>query len=105
MLSAGRTDRFAAALELLPRQDFFMPHYRIEGTQQSSGRKNTRAVYALGVDHAKELAEEKGISVEFCERQEDAPPTDRQIEPPRLSWRLFGLSHAVSATRDSASCR
>ena len=26
-------------------------------------------------------------------------------ESPRLSWRLFGLSHTVSATFDSASCR
>jgi hypothetical protein len=28
-----------------------------------------------------------------------------QVEPPRVSWRLFGLSHTASATRDSASRR
>jgi hypothetical protein len=26
-------------------------------------------------------------------------------EPPRVSWRLLGLSHTVSATCDFASCR
>ena len=56
-----------------------MPHYRIEGTKQSTGRRNKLNVFALGVDHAKELAEAKGIDVELCELQEDEPPTDRQI--------------------------
>ncbi len=28
-----------------------------------------------------------------------------RVEPPRLSWRLFGLSHTVSATRVSVSRR
>jgi hypothetical protein len=32
------------------------------------------------------------------------PHEQRFLEPPRLSWRLFGLSHASSATACSASC-
>lgn len=56
-----------------------MAHYRIEGTKQSTGRSNRLTVSALGAAHAKELAEAKGIDVEFCERQDEEPPTDRQI--------------------------
>ncbi|TCS97780.1 winged helix-turn helix protein [Pseudofulvimonas gallinarii] len=33
------------------------------------------------------------------------PAQERQVEPPRLSWRLFGLSHTVSATLVSVSRR
>lgn len=55
-----------------------MSRYRIEGTKHSTGRRNKLTVSALGIDHARELAEAKGIEVEFCERQEDEHPTDRQ---------------------------
>lgn len=49
------------------------------------------------------------ISSNFAKPRQQVLPhlfdkSKKLIEPPRLSWRLFGLSHAVSTT-GPVSCR